>query len=162
MEPNSEWAEGAAMNDRYHRAARDGYLDVLKEATRKELNAPDEDGMTPTLWAAYHGHLEALRLIVGRGWVQTPGTGTRTRTRIIILFFFDIFSPISLRESLLEIISCFTHRSNLLNNKTLNLKLYWLQSSQSWLLWTESCLNIYFYKQMRVMFSLLFVTEYNI
>ncbi|XP_053727893.1 pre-mRNA splicing regulator USH1G [Synchiropus splendidus] len=68
------------MNDRYHRAARDGYLDVLKEATRKDLNAPDEDGMTPTLWAAYHGNLEALRLIVGRGgdpdkcdiWGNTP------------------------------------------------------------------------------------------
>ncbi|XP_056153537.1 pre-mRNA splicing regulator USH1G-like [Lampris incognitus] len=68
------------MEDRYHRAARDGYLDALKEATRKELNAPDEDGMTPTLWAAYHGSLEALRLIVGRGgdpdkcdiWGNTP------------------------------------------------------------------------------------------
>lgn len=58
------------MNDRYHKAARDGYLDLLKEATRKDLNAPDEDGMTPTLWAAYHGNLEALRLIVGRGWVK--------------------------------------------------------------------------------------------
>ncbi|KAL0964840.1 hypothetical protein UPYG_G00329730 [Umbra pygmaea] len=68
------------MNDKYHRAARDGYLDLLREATRKELNAPDEDGMTPTLWAAYHGNLEALRLIVGRGgdpdrcdiWGNTP------------------------------------------------------------------------------------------
>ncbi|KAF6739361.1 Usher syndrome type-1G-like protein [Oryzias melastigma] len=68
------------MNDRYHRAARDGYLDILREATRKELNAPDEDGMTPTLWAAYHGNLEALRLIVSRGgdpdkcdiWGNTP------------------------------------------------------------------------------------------
>uniref|UniRef100_A0A4W5QZF2 USH1 protein network component sans n=1 Tax=Hucho hucho TaxID=62062 RepID=A0A4W5QZF2_9TELE len=68
------------MNDKYHRAARDGYLDLLREATRKELNAPDEDGMTPTLWAAYHGNLDALRLIVGRGgdpdkcdiWGNTP------------------------------------------------------------------------------------------
>lgn len=59
------------MNDRYHKAARDGYLDLLKEATRKDLNASDEDGMTPTLWAAYHGNLEALRLIVARGWVQS-------------------------------------------------------------------------------------------
>lgn len=59
------------MNDRYHRAARDGYLDLLKEATRKDLNAPDEDGMTPTLWAAYHGNLEALRLISSRGWVES-------------------------------------------------------------------------------------------
>ncbi|KAL8163255.1 UNVERIFIED_CONTAM: hypothetical protein K2H54_015768 [Gekko kuhli] len=55
------------MNDQYHRAARDGYLDLLKEATKKELNSPDEDGMTPTLWAAYHGNLDALRLIVSRG-----------------------------------------------------------------------------------------------
>lgn len=61
------------MNDRYHKAARDGYLDLLKEATRKDLNAPDEDGMTPTLWAAYHGNLEALRLIVARGCVQSFG-----------------------------------------------------------------------------------------
>ncbi|XP_061830237.1 pre-mRNA splicing regulator USH1G [Nerophis lumbriciformis] len=68
------------MNDRYHKAARDGYLNLLKEATRKDLNAPDEDGMTPTLWAAYHGNLEALRLIVARGgnpdkcdiWGNTP------------------------------------------------------------------------------------------
>ncbi|KAB5554054.1 hypothetical protein PDJAM_G00047180 [Pangasius djambal] len=68
------------MNDKYHRAARDGYLDLLKEATRKDLNAPDEDGMTPTLWAAYHGNLDALRLIVARGgnpdkcdiWGNTP------------------------------------------------------------------------------------------
>ncbi|KAK0141614.1 Usher syndrome type-1G [Merluccius polli] len=68
------------MNDRYHRAARDGYLDLLREATRRDLNAPDEDGMTPTLWAAYHGNLEALRLVVGRGgkpdkcdmWGNTP------------------------------------------------------------------------------------------
>ncbi|XP_029986309.1 Usher syndrome type-1G protein homolog isoform X1 [Sphaeramia orbicularis] len=68
------------MNDRYHRAARDGLLEPLKEATRRELNGPDEDGMTPTLWAAYHGNLHALRLIVGRGgdpdkcdiWGNTP------------------------------------------------------------------------------------------
>ncbi|XP_030063061.1 pre-mRNA splicing regulator USH1G [Microcaecilia unicolor] len=68
------------MNDQYHRAARDGYLDLLKEATKKDLNSPDEDGMTPTLWAAYHGNLEALRLIVSRGgdpdkcdiWGNTP------------------------------------------------------------------------------------------
>ncbi|XP_016345236.1 ankyrin repeat and SAM domain-containing protein 4B-like [Sinocyclocheilus anshuiensis] len=65
---------------RYHKAAIDGYLDLLKEATRKDLNTPDEDGMTPTLWAAYHGHIEALQLICSRGgdsnksdiWGNTP------------------------------------------------------------------------------------------
>ncbi|XP_075071505.1 pre-mRNA splicing regulator USH1G isoform X2 [Mixophyes fleayi] len=68
------------MDGRYHCAARDGFLDVLKEATRRDLNSPDEDGMTPTLWAAYHGHLGALRVIVSRGgdpdkcdiWGNTP------------------------------------------------------------------------------------------
>ena len=50
------------------RAARDGYLEALKEATRKDCNSKDEDGMTPTLWAAFEGNLEALRLLVGRGY----------------------------------------------------------------------------------------------
>ncbi|GIY56849.1 usher syndrome type-1G protein [Caerostris darwini] len=53
--------------DRFHRAARDGFLDLLRDATRKDCNSADEDGMTPTLWAAYYGNLDALRLIVGRG-----------------------------------------------------------------------------------------------
>ena len=37
------------MSDRFHRAAQDGYLEVLREATRRDCNAKDEDGMTPTL-----------------------------------------------------------------------------------------------------------------
>ncbi|KAG9264386.1 ankyrin repeat and SAM domain-containing protein 4B [Astyanax mexicanus] len=65
---------------RYHKSAIDGYLDLLKEATKKDLNTRDEDGMTPTLWAAYHGRLEALQLICSRGgdpnlsdiWGNTP------------------------------------------------------------------------------------------
>ncbi|XP_051888674.1 pre-mRNA splicing regulator USH1G [Pristis pectinata] len=48
-------------------AARDGRLNALREATRRQLNAADEDGMTPALWAAHHGNLAALRLIVSRG-----------------------------------------------------------------------------------------------
>lgn len=51
------------------RAAKDGLLDVLKEATRKDANAKDDDSMTPVLWAAFEGHLEALRLLCGRGYV---------------------------------------------------------------------------------------------
>ncbi|KAJ8730256.1 hypothetical protein PYW07_017294 [Mythimna separata] len=53
--------------DRFHKAAKDGLLVVLREATRKECNNKDESGMTPTLWAAFEGHIEALRLLVGRG-----------------------------------------------------------------------------------------------
>ncbi|XP_011263324.1 Usher syndrome type-1G protein homolog [Camponotus floridanus] len=53
--------------ERFHKAAREGALDVLKEATRKDCNARDEGGMTPTLWAAFEGHIDALRLLVTRG-----------------------------------------------------------------------------------------------
>lgn len=53
--------------DRFHRAARDNYIDLLRDASRRDCNAADEDGFTPTLWAAYHGNLEALRTLVGRG-----------------------------------------------------------------------------------------------
>lgn len=40
---------------------------MLKEANRREVNARDADGMTPVLWAAFEGRLDALRLLVGRG-----------------------------------------------------------------------------------------------
>uniref|UniRef100_A0A182QTZ5 SAM domain-containing protein n=1 Tax=Anopheles farauti TaxID=69004 RepID=A0A182QTZ5_9DIPT len=54
-------------SDRVHRAAKDGLLDVLREATRSEANAKDVDGMTPVLWAAFEGHFDALKLLVARG-----------------------------------------------------------------------------------------------
>ncbi|XP_054848992.1 ankyrin repeat and SAM domain-containing protein 4B [Eublepharis macularius] len=68
------------MSTRYHQAAMDGNLELLKEATRKDLNTADTDGMTPTLLAAYHGHLEAVEVICRRGgdpdkcdiWGNTP------------------------------------------------------------------------------------------
>ncbi|XP_025200695.1 Usher syndrome type-1G protein homolog [Melanaphis sacchari] len=55
------------MSTRFHKAAQDGFISLLKEATKRDCNAKDDDGMTPTLWAAYKGHLEALRILVGRG-----------------------------------------------------------------------------------------------
>ncbi|KAK6624327.1 hypothetical protein RUM44_011186 [Polyplax serrata] len=48
-------------------AARDGILEVLKQTTKRDCNDKDEDGMTPTAWAAFEGNLEALRLLVARG-----------------------------------------------------------------------------------------------
>ncbi|NWX95676.1 ANS4B protein, partial [Nothoprocta ornata] len=68
------------MSTRYHKAAADGNLELLKEATKKDLNTPNEDGMTPTLLAAYHGYLEALEVTCRRGgdpdkcdiWGNTP------------------------------------------------------------------------------------------
>ncbi|CAG0887423.1 unnamed protein product [Darwinula stevensoni] len=65
---------GASMSFNYEsilvfgcRAAKDGLVEVLKEATRRDANAADEDGMTPTLWAAHEGRLEALRQLLVRG-----------------------------------------------------------------------------------------------
>ncbi|KAM3917656.1 ankyrin repeat and SAM domain-containing protein 4B [Leptodactylus fuscus] len=68
------------MSTRYHQSAIDGYLDILKEATKKDVNTADGDGMTPTLLAAYHGHLDVLELVCNRGgdpnksdiWGNTP------------------------------------------------------------------------------------------
>ncbi|KAJ8253864.1 hypothetical protein COCON_G00204760 [Conger conger] len=84
---------------RYHKAAIDGYLDLLKEATRKDLNTPDEDGMTPTLWAAFHGNVEALQLICSRGgeanrsdiWGNTPLHHAASNGHMAILSFLVNF-----------------------------------------------------------------------
>lgn len=40
---------------------------MLKEASKKEINAKDGDGMTPVLWAAFEGKLDAMKLLIGRG-----------------------------------------------------------------------------------------------
>ncbi|XP_022092517.1 Usher syndrome type-1G protein homolog [Acanthaster planci] len=53
--------------NRFHEAARDGHLDSLRDATRREANKPDDTGRTPTLWAAYQGNTDALRILVSRG-----------------------------------------------------------------------------------------------
>ncbi|XP_046750497.1 Usher syndrome type-1G protein homolog [Diprion similis] len=54
-------------SERFHKAARDGALEILKEATRRDCNARDDGGMTPTLWAAFEGNIDALRLLAARG-----------------------------------------------------------------------------------------------
>ncbi|CAL8264944.1 ankyrin repeat and SAM domain-containing protein 4B [Gadus morhua] len=85
---------------RYHKAAIDGYLDLLKEATKKDLNTPDEDGMTPTLWAAFHGHGDALQLICSRGgdpdrcdiWGNTPLHHAANNGHMHILSFLVNFN----------------------------------------------------------------------
>ncbi|KAM8825213.1 ankyrin repeat and SAM domain-containing protein 4B isoform 1-T2 [Synchiropus picturatus] len=84
---------------RYHKAAIDGKLDMLKEATRKDLNTPDEDGMTPTLLAAFYGHVEALQLICSRGgnanksdiWGNTPLHHAAANGHVHILSFLVSF-----------------------------------------------------------------------
>lgn len=72
------------------RAARDGALEILKEATKKDCNMRDEGGMTPTLWAAFEGHIDALRLLVARGYARSLPRSlaerkSSSRRRVIIL-----------------------------------------------------------------------------
>lgn len=62
---------------KYHRAAIDGYVDMLCDASKRDSNYATGDcaGFTPTLLAAYHGHLEALRILVGKGGDPEKTTG---------------------------------------------------------------------------------------
>ncbi|CAH1115901.1 unnamed protein product [Phaedon cochleariae] len=53
--------------NRFHKAAKDGIIEVLKETTKRDCNVRDEQGMTPTLYAAFYGNLDALRVLCGRG-----------------------------------------------------------------------------------------------
>lgn len=55
------------MSDTFHKAAQDGYLDIIRNATRRDCDRRDENGLTPTHWAAYYGNLDTLRLIISRG-----------------------------------------------------------------------------------------------
>ena len=76
------------MADRYHRAAQDGYLEVLREATKKDCNTKDEDGMTPTLWVIDFLFFCGLRTEM-RPWNWQGnlihGTFTRKNTSSIFL-----------------------------------------------------------------------------
>ena len=59
-----------AKDKMFHHAARDAYLELLREATKKDSNCPGEDGMTPTHWAAYSGNPDCLRVVISRGCVD--------------------------------------------------------------------------------------------
>ncbi|XP_059470535.1 pre-mRNA splicing regulator USH1G-like [Neocloeon triangulifer] len=52
---------------RFHRAARDGLLDVVREASSKEANQKDEHGLSPVMWASFAGHSHVLRVLVSKG-----------------------------------------------------------------------------------------------
>lgn len=58
-----------AASTKYHRAAIDGYIDMLCDASKRDSNLPNDqaNGLTPTLMAAQSGQLDALRILVGRG-----------------------------------------------------------------------------------------------
>ena len=56
------------QKDCFHYAAKIANIDVLKKATEGDLNKRDEDGRTPTHWAAFKGNINALILIVSKGY----------------------------------------------------------------------------------------------
>jgi hypothetical protein len=111
------------INSVNFRAAKDGKLDILKEATRSDCNSRDEDDMTPTLWAAFEGNLEALRLLVGRGCVCGHNKAFQTLVLLVavvhlllLVSSFHIFCLI-FRKYLLSSDVCYIScPSHLLNN----------------------------------------------
>ncbi|KAL5288554.1 USH1G family protein [Megaselia abdita] len=55
------------MSTRFHYAVKDGLFSELKIATKADANSRDEEGMTPLLWTAHQGNLDALKLLIGKG-----------------------------------------------------------------------------------------------
>ena len=55
------------MSGIYHKAAKDGLLEVLRHVNKRDANKRDEDGMTPVHWAASCGNLECLRILCAKG-----------------------------------------------------------------------------------------------
>uniref|UniRef100_A0A182W6I9 ANK_REP_REGION domain-containing protein n=1 Tax=Anopheles minimus TaxID=112268 RepID=A0A182W6I9_9DIPT len=55
------------ITTRFHRAASTGNVLLLKEATRWDVNTPDENLLTPVLLAAANGKASALMVLLKRG-----------------------------------------------------------------------------------------------
>lgn len=50
-----------------HQAAKEGNVAVLKKASKKDVNVPDEEGWTALHWAAWNGSTVAMEIIVSKG-----------------------------------------------------------------------------------------------
>lgn len=50
-----------------HQAAKEGNVLVLKKASKKDLNVPDEEGWTALHWASWNGKVAAIDTIVSKG-----------------------------------------------------------------------------------------------
>lgn len=50
-------------------AAREGNVAILKRCSKKDTNKLDADGMSPVHWAALHGKIEALKVLIAKGLV---------------------------------------------------------------------------------------------
>ena len=53
-----------------HQAAKEGNVSVLKKASKKDLNVPDEEGWTALHWASWNGSIAAIGTIVSKGYVS--------------------------------------------------------------------------------------------
>mmetsp|Transcript_12330 Transcript_12330/g.18970 ORF Transcript_12330/g.18970 Transcript_12330/m.18970 type:complete len:241 (+) Transcript_12330:87-809(+) len=69
----------ADIDNQPHRLAANGILDLLKkyfEAHEDEVNAVDDRGCTPLIWAARNGHIEVVKYLVEVGGdVEMGGYG---------------------------------------------------------------------------------------
>ena len=93
------------LKDIYHYAAKIANIDALRKATEKDLNKRDEDGRTPTHWAAFKGNINALILIVSKGFVLMASK----KFLIFHIFLFKkevILKNVIILEILLFIMQC--------------------------------------------------------
>lgn len=51
----------------FHQAAKEGNVQLLRRASKKELNKPDNTGWTPMHWAAWNGAAELLKAAIDKG-----------------------------------------------------------------------------------------------
>ena len=51
----------------FHQAAKDGNVQLLQRASKKELNKQDNTGWTAMHWAAWNGNVELLKAVIGKG-----------------------------------------------------------------------------------------------
>ena len=63
-------AEQGSADTPIHHAAKEGDIDVLKKASKKELHREDKDGWIPLHWSAWKGNVEAIKTILTKGQVN--------------------------------------------------------------------------------------------
>ena len=83
------------------------------------INTRDEDGMTPTLWAAFEGNLEALRLLVGRGYIAHSqrlyppffGSDIWVKSELDLIYLSRIWVKKETKNARIRDISCFATKA---------------------------------------------------
>lgn len=76
----------------YHFAAKASNIEILKKATKRDLNQRDHEFRTPTHWAAFKGNLKALIVVLSKGYeLKLFQLKLRFISKYTFFFFFCFF-----------------------------------------------------------------------